>query len=98
MNKQIVSIYKSPNKDEMYLYAAKQAKLSEVPEALLQLFGKPEHVMDLLLTPEKSLARVEASQVMKDIDEKGFYLQMPPAKDDYLIEFPEEFLSKGDPV
>ncbi|MCX4029205.1 YcgL domain-containing protein [Spartinivicinus sp. SM1973] len=98
MNKQIVSIYKSPNKDEMYLYVAKQAKLSEVPEALLQLFGKPEHVLDLLLTPEKSLSRADVTQVMKAIDEKGFYLQMPPAKEDYLIELPEEFLSKGDPV
>ncbi len=98
MNKQLVSIYKSPNKNEMYLYVAKQAQLSEVPDALLQLFGKPKHVMDMLLTPEKKLARANAVQVMKEIDSKGFFLQMPPAKEDYLIELPEEFLSKGDPV
>lgn len=98
MTKQIVSIFKSPKKDEMYLYVTKQAKLAEVPSALLELFGKPVHVMDLLLTPEKTLARVDTTKVMTEIEEKGFFLQMPPPKDDYLIELPEELLSKGDPM
>lgn len=34
-------IYRSPRKDEMYLYITREDDFSRVPEALLQRFGKP---------------------------------------------------------
>ena len=49
--KRICSVYKSPRKNEMYLYVDKREALSRVPEALLVPFGAPQHVFDLLLTP-----------------------------------------------
>ncbi len=84
--KKICSIYKSSKKDEMYLYVDKLEQLSRVPEVLLKMFGAPIHVFDMLLTPEKTLSRIEAPKVLADIEEKGFFLQMPPAKEDYLLD------------
>ena len=94
----LVSVYKSPVKDEMYLYLNKADGLSKVPEDLLKVFGKPVHAMDLLLTPEKTLARADASGVLNALQENGYYLQMPPAKDDYIEPLPDELLTLNDPV
>jgi len=82
----ICSVYLSPRKDEMYLYVDKRDQLSKVPEALLEMFGSPKHVMDIPLTGERKLARVESDKVLSEIDEKGYFLQMPPPKDDYMLD------------
>lgn len=86
MPRMLCEIFKSPRKDEMYLYVEKSRGVTEVPEALLERFGKPVSVMTILLSEERTLARADAAQVMAAIEEKGFYLQMPPAKDEYLLD------------
>lgn len=90
--KLLCSIYKTSKKDEMYLYVDKKDKFQKVPEALLNHFGPPVHFGDLLLRREKKLARVDVEEVMAQIQEKGFFLQMPPAKEEYLLD-----LFKPDP-
>jgi uncharacterized protein YcgL (UPF0745 family) len=35
--------------------------------------------MQLEITPERKLARENAADVLKGIEENGFFLQMPPA-------------------
>lgn len=75
----LVSIFRSPRRAEMYLYLPRPAQFDQLPEALQVQFGKPEHVMDLLLTPERQLARVDVQRVLDGILERGFYLQMPPS-------------------
>lgn len=85
-NKLLCEIYRSSRKEEMYLYVDKRQGLTEVPEALLERFGKPVLTLTLVLTPEKTLARVKSSDVMAAIRDKGFYLQMPPAKEEYLLD------------
>ena len=84
--KRFCSVYKSDKKQEMYLYIDRKAEFNSLPEGLLSLFGKPEHVLDLILTPEKSLARVDATKVLDEIQTNGFYLQMPPVKDDDILD------------
>ncbi|WP_207061286.1 YcgL domain-containing protein [Motiliproteus sp. SC1-56] len=84
--KVICSVFKSPKKDEMYLYVDKREGLQRVPEALKEMFGTPKEVMTLLVTPEKKLARVEAAKLLAALQEQGYYLQMPPAKDEYLLD------------
>ncbi len=84
--RRLVSIYKSPKKDEMYLYIDKKQPLKDLPEVLLSHFGSPEHVFDLLLTPEKKLARADSALILTKIEEQGFYLQMPPVSDDYMLD------------
>lgn len=72
------SVYRSPKKDGMYLYVPKHEPFARVPDALLQTFGTPGHVMDLELTPERRLARASAPDVIDAILQNGYYLQMPP--------------------
>ena len=38
----------------------------------LELFGEPKHVVTMLLTPEKVLARAEAGKVLSEIRTRGF--------------------------
>jgi len=85
-NKLFCSVFKSPKKQEMYLYVDRKVGIDKLPEALLALFGQPGHVLDMVLTPEKKLAQVDAKRVLDEIEEKGFYLQMPPGKEDYLLD------------
>jgi len=85
-DKRFCSVYKSSKKHEMYLYVDRKDGVKSLPEALLNLFGTPNHVLDLILTPQKELARVDAQKVLDEIAENGFYLQMPPGKDDYALD------------
>ncbi|WP_105103480.1 YcgL domain-containing protein [Microbulbifer pacificus] len=80
----LCDIYRSPRKDEMYLYVQKQDGLSKVPEHLRQLFGTPAHVTTMLITPERTLARADVQKVMNALQDQGYYLQMPPAQDDEM--------------
>ncbi|MET0070883.1 MAG: YcgL domain-containing protein [Candidatus Thiodiazotropha sp.] len=74
-------IYRSPRKDEMYLYIAREDDFSAVPEPLLVKFGKPERVMEILLTEQRKLAREDVSRVLANLRSQGFHLQMPPKID-----------------
>lgn len=82
--KTVCDVYRSQREEEMYLYVDKSEGLQRVPEKLLELFGEPKHLMTMLLTPEKKLARAESGKVLGEIRERGFYLQMPPPKDDEM--------------
>ena len=57
-------IYKSPRKREMYLYVEKKDALKRVPEALLAAFGPPQLAFDLVLSPERKLAREDVDKVL----------------------------------
>ena len=82
--KTLCDVYRSPREEEMYLYVDKREGTSRVPEKLLELFGKPKHLMTMVLTPDKKLARAGADKVLSEIHDRGYYLQMPPARDDEM--------------
>ncbi|MDM1707004.1 YcgL domain-containing protein [Thiopseudomonas alkaliphila] len=94
----ICSIYQSSKKPGMYLYVPKADELNKVPEALLSLFGRPKFCFSLLLTPEKQLAREDITQVLENLKQQGFHLQMPPPEEEYIEHLPEELLRRNDPV
>lgn len=98
--KRICSIYKSPRKREMYLYVLKSDALNRVPEGLLEVFGTPQLAFDLVLHPERQLAREDIHQVLEHLETQGYHLQMPPPEtEDYYIEhLPEELLRMNDPL
>ena len=83
--KRFCSVFKSSKKKEMYIYVDRNYKLENMPEALKGVFGEPIHVLDMVLTPEKKLARVAAEKVLKSIEEQDFYLQMPPAEGEAIV-------------
>ena len=82
----ICSVFTNQRRDGMYLYVDKRAGLARVPEELLQRFGTPRHVLDMLLTPQRRLARVSADAVLDALDTQGFYLQLPPPRPKNLLE------------
>ena len=86
MKREIIRIYRSSKNSETYLYMAKKSRYDDLPDALQALFGAAITVMDMLLTEDKKLARADAAKVLAEIEEKGFYLQMPPPKEDYLLD------------
>lgn len=84
--KRLCTVFKSPKKDEMYLYTDRLEGLKRVPKELLELFGTPKEVMALPLSEDRDLGRADAQKVLDEIEEKGFYLQMPPAREDYMLD------------
>lgn len=74
----LCQVFRSSRQQEMYLYVELSRGVRDVPPDLLARFGNATPVMTLHLTPERKLARAEASAVISSITEQGFYLQMPP--------------------
>ena len=72
-------IYRSGEKNELYLYLDAEGAFDRVPEALMRLFGTPTLVMRLELHADRPLAREDVRQVMRNLRERGYHLQMPPA-------------------
>ena len=96
-DKLVCEVFKSSRKDEMYLYVDKRQGLSTVPELLMETFGKPVPVFTMLLTADKKLSRVSAADVVEGIKDKGFYLQMPPPKEPYLLDIHRAYaISRAD--
>lgn len=62
----------------MYLYVAEKYKFSTVPESLLKMMGTLEFSFEFELNIEKKLLRYEAKEVMRNLIDNGFFLQMPP--------------------
>ena len=71
-------VYRSGRRQDTYLYLPERDDFSKVPEALMQVFGTPEFALEFELTPERRLAREDPRQVLANLHERGFHLQMPP--------------------
>ncbi len=85
--KLLCDVYKSTHRDEMYLYVNQREGTKRVPAELLKLFGEPEKILTMIVTPEKRLARVAGEKLMADIQAQGFYLQMPEPPVNQLDEY-----------
>lgn len=82
----LCAVYKSSKREGMYLYVDKVVGLKMVPEALLEIFGRPVHAMDMPLKAGRNLAQVTGEKLREELASKGFYLQMPPQREDYLLD------------
>jgi len=75
------SVVRSSLKDFTYIYLLAGQDFEDLPDTLKNIFGEPEFVMDLVLTRERKLAYEDVSQVMQNLSELGYHLQMPPQED-----------------
>ncbi|EEX50206.1 YcgL domain-containing protein [Pasteurella dagmatis] len=80
----LCAIYKSKRKIGTYLYVEKRDQFNQVPDVLREAFGTPIFVMMFNLNGEKPLVNADKEAVLKQIQEKGFYLQIPK-EDDWLF-------------
>lgn len=85
------TVFHSSLKDFTYIYLLEGQVLEDLPIALLKVFGEPEFVMDLELTSSRKLAYEDIHEVMKNLADQGYHLQMPPQEDATgLLELPEK--------
>ncbi|MBE0486793.1 YcgL domain-containing protein [Marinobacter sp.] len=94
-DREFVSVFRSSKKSDTYLYVRRGQKWDELPEALRSIFGKPIHSMDLLLSPDKKLARTSGQEVLAALAEKEFFLQMPEEQDTYIVDFRRKAEQRG---
>lgn len=80
MNKPLICyIYRSERKADTYLYLIEKGDFSVVPAELLKVFGDAEFCFELKLTRERSLAKEDPQLVYRNLQEKGFHLQLADA-------------------
>ncbi len=80
----LTAIYKSPRKEQTYLYLKQRDDFKVVPEALLKTFGSPLLVTVLDLSRRTELAGADLAKVKDALSEQGYYLQLPPPPEDLL--------------
>lgn len=85
----LCAIYKSSKKEGAYLYIPKKDDFSQVPDALMQMFGKPTMVMMIKLDG-RQLATVDIEKVKQSLESEGFFLQLPPPPKNLLEEYKEQ--------
>jgi len=74
----ICAVYKSHKKVDTYLYVEPDQEFERVPQALLDMLGKLEFVMDVDLEKRDRLAQADLQQVKAALVEQGYFLQLPP--------------------
>lgn len=74
----LVEVFKSSRKADTYLYVERGTDWDSLPEGLRQIFGEPEPVLSLKLTPERQMARYSGREVLDALAQQGYLLQLPP--------------------
>lgn len=69
-------VYRSERKPNSFLFIPKTDDFSALSEELLTLFGEPEFSFSFDLTPERKLMQADAQEVLQNLEEKGYHLQL----------------------
>lgn len=94
-DKTFVSVFRSSAKEDTYLYVKRGQDWNELPESLREIFGQPVHALDLVLTPDRKLARTTGREVLEALRDKDYYLQLPEKSDSYIVAFKEKLRDFG---
>ena len=70
-------VYKGSRKPDAYLYIQRKGDFSQVPESLLGLMGTLQLVISFDLTDDSTLAQAPVKEVLEQLRDRGFYLQLP---------------------
>lgn len=76
-------IYRSEKKADTYLYLSTPWEDADLPEELTILFTPATLAMELELDPSRSLVREDISQVLDNLSQQGYHLQLAPAPEDF---------------
>lgn len=72
------SIYKGRKAPDTYVFVPGRDDFAGISDDVRRALGELIHVMDLVLTPERRLARSDARTVMRYLLTQGCYIQLPP--------------------
>ena len=74
-------VYRSAKKEYLYLFVPADEGMASVPDELLALFGEPEKALSFTLTQERDLAKEDPVQVLQNLLQQGYHLQLPLAEE-----------------
>ncbi len=77
-------VYRSNKKLGMYLYLIEKDDFSNVPESLMKLLGEVVFSFEFDLSTDRKLVKEEAREVLRNLKKNGYFLQMPPARNEML--------------
>ena len=77
-----VQVYRSSRRADTYLFLPLDDEFSELPETLLEHFGEGTPFLSFHLHAERHLEQSDPVKVLAALSAQGFYLQLPPSKDD----------------
>lgn len=73
-------VYKSQRQPDTYLYVSGRDDFSCLPAPLRSQLGALRFVLEVALTPDRTLAREDPAVVRCNLVERGFHLQRPPSR------------------
>ena len=71
-------VYRSARRADTYVYLKTRDAFGALPAPLLERLGALTFVLEVELTADRKLARVDADAVRASLNERGFFLQLPP--------------------
>ncbi|WP_113906465.1 YcgL domain-containing protein [Aliidiomarina celeris] len=74
-------VFKSTRKADTYLYMPVDGDFEALPEGLQHLFSARQEAMRILVKADRKFARFSGAQLLEQLNEEGYYLQLPPAHD-----------------
>jgi len=72
------TIYKGKRKPDYYIFMPSEMSTDELPTEIQGMLGELETVMQLDITLQTTLAQSDPAVVLDIIQEKGFFIQIPP--------------------
>lgn len=70
-------IYRCSAKADLYIYLAEKDDFNCLPQELIKNLGTLTFSMELTLHENRKLAKEDVKQVINNLQEKGFHLQLP---------------------
>jgi len=77
-------VYKSARRADTFVYLKARDAFEALPLPLRERLGGLSFVLEVELTPQRKLARVDADLVRASLNDRGYFLQLPPG-----AQFPE---------
>lgn len=77
-----VVVYRCARRADTYVYMRKEDDFEDLPDAFRAQFPDPTPFLDFELHPTRPLAQADPVAVLRALSEQGFYLQLPPQKDE----------------
>ena len=75
---------KSARRADTFVYLKARDAFESLPLPLRERLGALSFVLEVELTPQRKLARADADAVRASLNERGYFLQLPPG-----TQFPE---------
>lgn len=79
-------VYKSLKKADTYVYLAARDDFARLPAPIRAQLGELRFVLEVALTPERTLARENPEVVRRNLAARGFHLQLPPSAQDPMLD------------